>query len=69
MIRGYYERISAFVSDYLQTVDGSPIPPDPRYIVAALKMLIKMGLPKEEIKRRAVRDYDVIIREDLFGEE
>lgn len=70
MIKGYYSRIAAFLSEYVQMGDGGPVPPDPAYIRAALTVLVEDEVFSiEEIKRYALQDYDVIIREDLFPKE
>lgn len=67
MIRDYYKMIAAFVSQYVFTTDGGAIPADPKCIRGALfVMMNKKGYTKDEIKYEAIRDFNVIIREDLF---
>ena len=70
MIKGYYALIAAFLSQYVQTDEGGAIPPDPRMICAAIRVLIEDGvMTRDEIRLAAIRGYNVIIREDLFPEE
>lgn len=70
MIPRYYEMIAAFLSQYVMKADGNPVPPDPKYIRDALAVLIHdNGWSKYDIKIEAIRDYNVIIREDLFPSE
>lgn len=70
MIPGYYETIAAFLSQYFSQTDGSPIPPDPKYIRGALTVMMQdEGWSKYDIKLEAIRDFNLIIREDLFPAE
>lgn len=67
MIPGYYQMITSFLSQYVMQADGTPLPPDPKYIRDALAVLIQdNGWSKYDIKVEAIRDFNVIIREDLF---
>lgn len=63
----YYERLAAFLSELAATKDGGPIPPDPTYIRDAINLLISEGYFTEaDLKRQALRDYDVIIHDRFF---
>ena len=66
MIEGYYEMIAAFINDHVRPINGGMIPPDPRAIQGGLLALLACGWTKEGIKREAIREYSVIIRDDLF---
>lgn len=70
MIKGYYARLAAFLSEYVRLPGGDPIPPDVALIMAAIQHLIRSGVfTKKSMKLEALRSYDVIIREDLFPVE
>ena len=68
MTGSYYQRIAAFLSEYVEmTADGGPIPPDPVYIVDAISLLISEGMfTKDELKLEALEKYDVIIPDRFF---
>ena len=69
MIEGYYEMIAEFLTGVFRPA-GVRILPDPMKIKWAIKLLIDQGVAtKEEIKLAAIRDNNVIIRDDLFPEE
>ena len=70
MIKGYYSRIAAFLSGYLQMGDGSDVPPQIDAIRNGIAMMISDGtFTRETMKLEALRTHDVIIREDLFPKE
>ena len=70
MIKGYYARIAAFLSEYVRLPGRDPVPPDVALIADAIRYLISSGVfTKESMKLEALRSYDVIIREDLFPVE
>lgn len=70
MIKGYYARIAAFLSDYVRLSGGEPIPPDVAWIMDVIRDLIRSGrFTKESMRQEALKTHDVIIREDLFPEE
>ena len=66
MIEGYYEMIAAFICEHIMPINGGLIPPDPKAIQRGLFMLLAAGWTKEDIKREEIREYSVIIRDDLF---
>lgn len=68
MTGSYYERIAAFLSDYMEMNPGhDPIPPDPIYITDAISMMTsEYGFTKAELKREALEKYDVIIADRFF---
>lgn len=70
MIKGYYERIAAFLSDYVNFENGAELPPNVKFIKEAIELLINGGyFTKDSLRREALRSQDVIIREDLFPQE
>ena len=69
MIKGYYERIARFLRHYVGTPTGAPILADPGCIRSAIGVLLRRGWTREQIMREALRQQDVIIRDDLFPEE
>ena len=70
MIKGYYERIAAFLSDYVNFENGAELPPNVKFIKEAIELLINGGyFTKNGLRREALRSQDVIIREDLFPQE
>ena len=70
MIKGYYERIAAFLSDYVNFDNGAELPPNVKFIKEAIELLINGGyFTKDGLRREALRSQDVIIREDLFPQE
>ena len=70
MTGSYYERIAAFLSDYMEMNPGhDPIPPDPIYIVDAISLLIsEEGYTKEQLQREALERFDVVIPDRYFLE-
>ncbi len=61
--------IAAFLSEVFRPA-GVRILPDPMSIRWAIKTLIDQGVAtKEGIKLAAIRENNVIIRDDLFPEE
>lgn len=66
MIPRYYEMIAEFLSEYMHTDGGGMIPADPKTIQGGLFLLLASGWTEKEIKREAIRKYNVIIRDDLF---
>ena len=66
MIPGYYEMIAAFICDHIRPINGGLIPPNPRAIQSGLFMMLAAGWTQEDVKREAIREYNVIIRDDLF---
>lgn len=71
MTGSYYQRIAAFLSEYVErTADGGPIPPDPVYIMDAISLLISEGaFTKYDMKLEALEKYDVIIPDRYFPTE
>ena len=70
MIKGYYERIAAFLSDYVNFENGAELPPNVKFIKEAIEMLIDGGyFTKDGLRREALRSKNLIIREDLFPQE
>lgn len=70
MIKGYYERIAAFLSDYVNFENGAELPPNVKFIKEAIELLINGGyFTKDGLRREALRSQDVIIREDLFPDD
>lgn len=70
MIKGYYVRIAGYLSEHVLNPDGEPILPEIIEMKDAIRYLMTVqGLTKEQIKAEALRDHDVIIREDFFPEE
>jgi len=70
MIKGYYERIAAFLSDYVNFDNGAELPPNVKFIKEAIELLINGGyFTKDGLRREALRSQNVIIREDLFPQE
>lgn len=65
MIEGYYEMIAEFLSKVFRPA-GVRIVPDPMCIKWAINSLIESGVTMEEIKLTAIRENNVIIRDDLF---
>ena len=65
MIEGYYVMIAEFLSEVFRPA-GVQIVPDPMCIKWAINTLVMNGITKEEIKLAAIREYNVIIRDDLF---
>lgn len=67
MNRGYYVAIATFLSYHI--ICGRAIRPDPVEIRNAIMMLMHgTGLTKEQVRLMAIRDFNIIIREDLFPE-
>ena len=66
MIEGYYEMIAEFICEHIRPINGALIPPNPRAIQSGLFMMLAAGWTQEDIKREAIREYNVIIRDDLF---
>ena len=66
MIEGYYVMIADYLPEVFRLV-GVRITPDPLHIKWAIKTLIEQGVAtKEDIKLAAIRENNVIIRDDLF---
>ena len=65
MIENYYLMIADFLSDVFQPT-GVRVAPDPMCIKLAINTLVKNGATMEEIKLAAIREYNVIMRDDLF---
>ena len=54
MIKGYYARIAAFLSEYVRLPDGDTVPPDVALIADAIRYLISSGVfTKESMKLEA----------------
>lgn len=64
-------RIAHFLSVYATTADtGEPIPPTAKFIKAAVKMILNADvMTAEEMRRKALADYNVIIPADFFPDE
>ena len=63
-------RIGAFLSQYVNPAYDGQTLTDPAVQRDAITLLIEENvMKKEQIKREAVRDYDVIIPDCLFPEE
>ena len=61
-------RLASFLSEYCQTIEGCPIlPPDPAYLKCAVEALIKENIfTPDDLKKKAIADYSVIIPYDWF---
>ena len=67
MIKDYYVRVAAFLSGFITLPDGSPVPPNVEKIEEIMAALISSGYcTKAALKQRAIRDCDLILREELF---
>lgn len=64
----YYQRIAAFLSEYVCYEGGEAVPPNPVAIRDAIAALLQLGVfdTKAELQRAALRDYDVIIGDRFF---
>ena len=69
MNKGYYARVAEWLVSLVIVAPDVCVPADPRYIRLALGRLMDLGWTKDEIKRKALAEADVIIRDDLFPEE
>lgn len=70
MMGSFYERLARFLSEYAKRAsDDGPIPPDPVYIRDAIGVLIDEGVfTRDELRRAALEQYDVIIPDSFFLE-
>lgn len=64
---GYNIRVARFVGEYCTMNDGSPVPPDPRFLRQSLQAMIRSGRTREDIRREALEKQDVLISDELFG--
>lgn len=66
-----YERIGAFLSQYVRPDGGGPLPQDTGYFKRAISMLFESKTfdSIEDMKLACLRDYEIIIPDFLFGKE
>lgn len=66
-----YERISAFLSQYVRPDGGGLLPQDTGYFKRAITMLLESKTfdSIEDMKLECLRDYEIIIPDFLFGKE
>ena len=63
----YYEKVAAYLDQYRYDLDWDLVPPSPIWIREAISVLIyKDVLTKDEMKREALRDFDVVLADNLF---
>ena len=63
-------RIAHFLSRYVYTSNHNPIPAEPRYIKCAIRMLMEENImTRNEIRKKALSDFEVIIPEEYFPEQ
>lgn len=68
-VGSYYTRIAAFLSQYIRP-GGDPVEPNVYDIIPAIRILIRSGcFKKEEMRKKALEEWDVIIPSDFFPEE
>lgn len=68
----YYERIAAFLSEYLTCgPDKEPLPPKEWILTMGIARLLEDGVfsSPAALRKAALQEFDVIIRDDLFPEE
>lgn len=62
------ERICRFLSRYVEIQGGGLLPSDERFLKDGIMQLIdNCIMTKDEIKREALREYNVIVPEHLFA--
>ena len=65
----YYTRIAAFLSQYIRP-GGDPVEPNVYAILPAIRALIETGrFTPDEMRRRALAEWDVIIPRDFYPKE
>ena len=70
MIKDYYVRVADYLSGFVRLPDGSPVPPDVEKIKEIIAALIYHEyFTKDAMKQGALRNCNLILREDLFPEE
>lgn len=61
------ERICRFLSQYVEIQGGELLPSDEEYLKDGITPLsINSAMTKDEIRREALREYNVIVPEHLF---
>ena len=64
-------RIAAFLSNYVTPTNrlSAKLPATPEYIMSGIRVLIEDGyMTADEIRLKALADYDVFIPDDYFPE-
>lgn len=66
-----YERIGAFLSQYVRTNSGGILPHDVSTFKKGIKMLLesKTFESEQDMKLECLRDYSIIIPDFLFGKD
>lgn len=70
----YYKKVTAFLEEYLNFKKPDCYTPDGvlslTYIKEGMNMLIseKVFISKKDIKQQALKDYRIILSDDLFKE-
>ena len=62
----YYETVAAYLNRYRNDI-GFNVSPSPVWIREAISLLIYKGiLTADEMKREALKDFDVVLADRLF---
>ena len=66
----YYQKLAAFLEEFMSERNAVVLPSNPFALAVVIRMLISLGVTTpEELRREALRRYDIIIRDEMFQRE